>query len=146
MGVEQDQDFVEERTYTRHQIGAIVGGDTHVAGLPWKDGRVTCAILNKERNVAPPDVILMGESQVRSRRGEALCEQEGAIPAFVKEGESSNRYCGRYKVSHWSEDPHTLPLWNAAASQREDAAKRAIFLRKVEPERSGPSSRDANTL
>jgi hypothetical protein len=132
MMLQHDQDFVEGHLYTRHQIGRIVGGDTQVAGLPWKNGRVTCAILNKERNVAPPEVVLVGESQVRFKRGQALCEQGDTIPVFVKEGEAANRYFGRYKVSHWSEDPHTLPLWNAAATQREDAAKRVIFLKKVE--------------
>lgn len=127
--------FVEGHCYTRKQIGRVIDGDTQQAGLPTKNGRVTCAILGKDRNVAPPDVILVGTSRDRARRGKALCDYpDDQIPVFVTEGETTgegaHRYCGLYSVSHVSEDPHTLPLWSQAARNREDNVKQAIFLRK----------------
>ena len=124
------QELVEGEPYTRDEIHGVLGGDTQQSYLPWKGGRVTCAILTRDRNLAPPDVILVGgTSENVVKRSEVLCGQGGSIPVFVTEHEASHTYRGRYEVSHWSEDPRTLPLWNAAAS-REDVA-RVIFLRKV---------------
>ena len=136
---QQSQDFVEGNCYTRKEIGPVVGGDTQQRGLAWtKNKRVSCAILRKDHNLAPPDVILVGAEETRFERGEALCEQQGSIPVFVTEGkvwyseEEEHRYCGRYRVLGWSEDPHTLPLWGKAARNRKDSVGRVIFLEKAD--------------
>jgi len=128
---------VKGRLYTRRQIGSVVGGDVQQRGLPWKDGRVTCAVLGKERNVAPPDVILVGASKSKRGRGEALCAQGGdPIPVFVTEGrmpgggEGLHVYRCLHAVLGWSEDPRTLPLRDAAAGGREDGVGLAIFLQR----------------
>ena len=133
----QGTGFVEGQAYTRAEIGRLVGGDVQQRGLPWKGGRVTCAVLGKDRNVAPPDVILVGASRTRRKRGEALCAQGGdPIPVFVTEGrmpgggKGLHVYRGLYAVVGWSEDPRTLPLWEAAAGGREDGVGLAIFLER----------------
>lgn len=135
------QSFVEGRRYTREEIGPAIGADTRRVGLPTKDGKVKCAIVKKDLDVAPPDVLLISDTKDRFRRGKVLCDQhqDDPIPIFVHEGERAGlaayRYCGRYKVSHWSEDPHTLPLWKASAKGRKDDdydVRRAVFMKKAD--------------
>jgi hypothetical protein len=53
-----------------------VGTETRRIGLPTKNGKIMCAIVREDRDVAPPDVILMGATKDRFRRGKALCDNQ----------------------------------------------------------------------
>jgi hypothetical protein len=125
------QDFVEGHHYTRDYIGSVVGGDTQRIYLPKKKGGpITCAILNKKRNLVPPDIILVGEKERNRDRAEQLCKELGPIPVFVGEGTPENQYCGQYEVSHWTEDSDALARWGAVSNRTN--VTRVIFMKKVE--------------
>ena len=129
MSSQSVQGFVEGHHYSRAEIGAVVGGDTQQIYLPKKKGGpITCAILKEETNLAPPDVILVGIKDRIKKRAAQLCEERGPIPTFVDEG-SGPRYCGRYEVTHSTEDPDRLARW-ATVSGR-DGLSRVIFMKKV---------------
>ncbi|MDP9439580.1 MAG: hypothetical protein M3P49_12710 [Actinomycetota bacterium] len=117
---------------SRDYIGKATNSNTLIdyLTLSKEDGSVAAAILGREGNVAPPDVTLVGSGVRDVALGRRLCAEGGPVPAFVKDDVSEYRYCGRYGVSHWTEDLNALERWGAASSR--DNLTRVIFLRKVD--------------
>lgn len=123
------RDFVKGCHYSREYIGGVVGGDTQQIYLPKKKGGpITCAILSKKNNLAPPDLILVGEKQRNRDRADQLCKERGPIPVFVTDDGPGGWYCGRYEVSHWTEEPDALARWGKLSNR--DKLTRVIFLKK----------------
>ncbi len=125
------QGFVEGSHYSRDYIGKHTNSNALIdyLTLSKEDGSVAAVILSREGNVAPPDVILVGSKCRNVALGRKLCVEGGPVPAFVKDDVSRYRYCGRYEVSHWTENPGALERWGAASSR--DNLTRVIFLKKV---------------
>jgi hypothetical protein len=93
----------EGKFYTREEISGILGGNQQ-SFLPTKGDRVLCACLKPEWNPQAPDVMLVRQEDSYIELANKLCNQDGAVPVFVKEAPSKWEYVGDYEVERCSDD------------------------------------------
>lgn len=131
--------LVKGEYYSRAEIGEITNSNALIDYLTRRTGEgwITSAILRKDTNLAPPDVILVGDKPHNIDLAVQLCAEntEEPVPVFVKEKHASDHKCayrchGWYVVSHWVTDPETIRRWGALANR--DNLMRVIFLREVD--------------
>src|SRR5947209_4452087 len=96
--------FILGESYTRHQIHAVVGGDTQ-SYLPQKDGKIVCGCFKTDSNPEAPLVILVGgydpeeHTNLILKKAKLLAGQEGAIPVFLKQASNAWVFDGYYRAS-----------------------------------------------
>jgi len=83
--------------YTREKIAAELGGSAE-SYLPRSNGVIVCACLRRDHNPDAPRIILPGLGPEVCQLGEELCNQQGAIPVFIKEDVNRWQYVGDYEV------------------------------------------------
>lgn len=81
--------FERQKTYTREQIHAALGGDTW-SYLPASGGRVIAGCFRTDLNPGAPEVILPGTGDRIEDRAEMLAAQPEPIPVFLKD--ATNRW------------------------------------------------------
>lgn len=83
--------------YTRRQIYAILGGSMQ-SYLPMVAGQVIAACLKLNMNPQAPYVIVCGNEPAVAAAGEALANQQGNLPVFIKRGVNQWEYQGEFSV------------------------------------------------
>jgi hypothetical protein len=112
--------FERQKTYTREQIHAALGGNPR-AYLPVKDGRVVAACFRKDRNPDAPDVVLPGTGPHIEGSAKLLSRQVEPIPVFLKDATNRWRYVGDYRCAGLSRDKAEIDAL-AKKAGRDDVA------------------------
>jgi hypothetical protein len=119
----------DKKIFTRDDIQARYGGGK-VTFLPNIDGRVTCACLTLRKNPDAPRVILVsGEKPKVYKAGLMLANQNGSIPAFLKEAPGRWLYVGEFEVERSSQEAADIEYWQARAGRTD--VRLVIFMRAV---------------
>ena len=124
--------------YSRADIGAMTNSNALIDYLTRRtgEGSIASAILREDTNLAPPDVILVGDRPRNIVLAAQLCAEntEGPVPVFVKEEDAPDpkrayRCHGWYVVSHWVTNPEARRRWGALSNRGN--LTRVIFLKEV---------------
>jgi hypothetical protein len=92
-----------QKTYTREQIHAALGGDMW-SYLPVSGGRVVAGCFRTDLNPGAPEVVLPGTGDQIEASAEILAAQAEPIPVFLKDGPNRWRYVGDYRCVGLSRD------------------------------------------
>jgi hypothetical protein len=95
--------FERQKTYTREQIHAALGGNPR-AYLPVKGGRVVAGCFKTDLNPGAPEVVLPGTGDQIEASAELLARQAEPIPVFLKDAANRWRYVGDYRCVGLSRD------------------------------------------
>ena len=114
-----------QRTYTRHEISGMLGGNIQ-AYLPVVDGRVVCGCFRKEEefNADSPEEVVFGRDYVKpqAERAATIVYEQGkggeAIPVFIRRDAAKWEYVGDYRCVGLVTDPAMLARKMAAHPRR----------------------------
>ena len=120
--------FVIGQTYTREQIGNVLGGNKQ-AYLPTRDGRVVCGAFKRQANPDAPDVVLVGLGPRIRRSAEILERQNSPIPVFVKLRPGAWKFEGRFRLFRSSTDGAEISQHALSANRAGDVSKLLFFQR-----------------
>ncbi len=135
--------LVKGEYYSRAEIGEITSSNALIDSLTRRtgEGSIGSAILREDTNLAPPDVILVGDRPRNVDLAARFCAEntEEPVPVFVREKGAPDpkrayRCHGWYVVSHWVTSPEACRRWGALSNR--DNLTRVIFLKEVD--RGGP--------
>ena len=115
---------------TREDIAKKHGGSA-IEYLPRVAGRVVCAFLRTDPDYNPeaPRVILAGRGPDIEASAQALIEQRGPIPVYLKRATNDWEYVGDYQVENYTRKPADIRHYELTTGRRVTSA---IFMRKVE--------------
>src|SRR5271165_4267462 len=105
---------IRGQSYTREEIAAEFGGGV-IEYLPIAGGKIAAACLRLDYNPEAPNVILAGQGEQVQQAAQALCEQGGPIPVFIKREARAWEYVGDYEVEDSSTDPSVIAQHKARA-------------------------------
>jgi hypothetical protein len=116
--------------YTREEIAAELGGGV-IEYLPNVNGTIVCACLRLDYNPDAPNIILAGHGPEVQQSAEALCEQRGPIPIFIKRNTNAWEYVGDYKVERFSRESGVIAEQEARSGRiGRDGISRVIYMRE----------------
>jgi len=95
------------QAYSRHEIGALVGGGV-IESLPHVEGTVVAACLDPWLNPRAPMEMVLEPDAFMLTWAQRFVDQGGDVPVFLREGDKVWRYVGRYRVTASTTDRHTL--------------------------------------
>lgn len=131
----------KDEYYSRAVIGELTESNALIDYLTrrTREGSIASAILREDTNLAPPDVILVGDRPRNIDLAAQFCAEntENPVPVFVKEKDAPDpkrayRCHGWFVVSHWVTSPEARRRWSVLSNR--DNLTRVIFLKEVDCE------------
>ena len=99
--------FEAGKTYRRHQIHSVLGGELKTY-LPQCQGRIVCGCFQHTQDPGAPHEILVGDSPQVKQKAELLCKQGDPIPVFIKKQKGRWEYQGLFRVKRHSAEPEEI--------------------------------------
>lgn len=96
--------FEVGKTYTRHQIHIVLGGEIQ-SYLPQRGGRIVCGCFKPSLDPEAPCEVMVGDAPKVKEKAERLSQQGGTIPVFLKIDSRRWEYRGHFRVKEYSTSP-----------------------------------------
>ena len=120
--------------YTRAEIAEKLGG-SRIDFLPRVGRKVVCACLRMDLNPDAPEIILAGFGTRIEESAEAICEQGGPIPVFIRQQANAWKYIGNFRVERCSTDANEIKSQEARSGRTgHDGVSRIIYMKKAQDE------------
>ena len=84
--------------YSRREIHEMLGGEL-ISYLPQRDGDIVCGCFCRDGyDPNAPDEVLVGRKRRNQQKAWLFCEQDWAVPVFLKLADGAWQYVGDYQV------------------------------------------------
>jgi hypothetical protein len=122
--------FTLGRKYSRKVISSVLGG-SEIEYLPTENNRVVCGCFTLRHNPEAPDIIIPGTGPIIEQEAILFCDQNYAVPIFIKRRPKAWEYVGDYKVVRFSTDPAEIAAHYKGSITPLRQVTRVIFLQRA---------------